>query len=72
MYHLEARKNRIWAEYSIVNKEYFDFLLQFVDYFSDRWCDNFYNYIVLNDHTSKYKFTKFIKRLDIILKSKKH
>jgi hypothetical protein len=67
---LEERRKKVWSEYSLVNQEYFNFILQFIEHFNERWCENFYNLISSNSHTSSYKFIKFTKKLNHILKSK--
>jgi hypothetical protein len=70
MEHLEQRRQKIWSEYSIVNKEYFDFVLLFMEFFNDRWCHNFYSIVSSNKYTSYHKFKIFIKKLNTILKNK--
>ena len=64
---LEERRKEVWAEYNLVNQEYFNFILCFMEFFNQRWCENFYNLISSNRHTSPYKFKKFTKKLHIIL-----
>jgi hypothetical protein len=71
MFELQERKKQIWSNYNINNKEYFDFILQFMEYFSERWCENFYNHFSINRHISSYKFVKFTKKLNSILNKHK-
>jgi hypothetical protein len=69
---IEKRKKQIWSEYNITNHKYFDFILHFIDYFSERWCENFYDYIQYKNknYLSFEKFVKFTKKLNTIIKFK--
>jgi hypothetical protein len=70
MSQLEERRKLVWSHYSLERQEYFDFILQFMDYFSERWCENFYNHFSSNRHASSYQFKKFTKKLNTILLQK--
>jgi hypothetical protein len=63
---LEERRINVWAEYNLLNKDFFDFILHFMEYFNQRWCENFYNHISSSKHISHYKFKRFTKNLSSI------